>query len=190
MSPVLGLVALALAQFGLIGWLRRQPMCVSGDIGGNRWLMVHAGLLPQWTAAKAVALLELISDTLPTDAKLVASCLYDRLDRGSHEAEVKAPFRGFMLDAPSGDPIMALGKTIDVSFSVEASSEFAAGGEWASDTADPIVGYELGSAEAGVTVPMRAAPAALFVALAAVALWMARRGGGNIFRSKEFTREG
>ena len=107
-----------------------------------------------------------------------------------HEAEVKAPFRGFMLDAPSGDPIMALGKTIDVSFSVEASSEFAAGGEWASDTADPIVGYELGSAEAGVTVPMRAAPAALFVALAAVALWMARRGGGNIFRSKEFTREG
>ena len=29
-------------------------------------------------AAKAVALLELIQDTMPTDAKLVAQCLYDR----------------------------------------------------------------------------------------------------------------
>lgn len=35
-------------------------------------------------AAKAVALLELIQDTLPTDAKLVAQCLYDRVDRGNH----------------------------------------------------------------------------------------------------------
>jgi hypothetical protein len=40
-------------------------------------------------AAKAVALLELVQDTLPTDAKLVARCLYDRLDRGSREDAVK-----------------------------------------------------------------------------------------------------
>lgn len=39
-------------------------------------------------AAKAVALLELIQDTLPTDAKLVAQCLYDRLDRGNHVSAV------------------------------------------------------------------------------------------------------
>ena len=39
-------------------------------------------------AAKAVALLELIQDSLPTDAKLVAHCLYDRLDRGSREDAV------------------------------------------------------------------------------------------------------
>jgi len=39
-------------------------------------------------AAKAVALLELIQDTLPTDAKLVARCLYDRVDRGNHAAAV------------------------------------------------------------------------------------------------------
>ena len=38
--------------------------------------------------AKAVALLELIQDTVPTDAKLVAQCLYDRVDRGSHVAAV------------------------------------------------------------------------------------------------------
>lgn len=35
-------------------------------------------------AAKAVALLELIQDTVPTDAKLIAQCLYDRVDRGNH----------------------------------------------------------------------------------------------------------
>ncbi len=46
------------------------------------------GLTLAARAAKAVALLELIQETLPTDAKLVASCLYDRLDRGSHEEQV------------------------------------------------------------------------------------------------------
>ena len=34
-------------------------------------------------AAKAVTLLELIQETLPTDARLVAQCLYDRVDRGN-----------------------------------------------------------------------------------------------------------
>ncbi|MBI5092953.1 MAG: PKD domain-containing protein [Candidatus Hydrogenedentes bacterium] len=59
-----------------------------------------------------------------------------------HEAEMKAPFRGFMKD-PDGNPIMALGKVINVSFSLEASSELAPGREWASNTAAPIVGYFL-----------------------------------------------
>ena len=39
-------------------------------------------------AAKAVALLELIQDVTPTDARLVAQCLYDRVDRGSQVSEV------------------------------------------------------------------------------------------------------
>jgi hypothetical protein len=39
-------------------------------------------------AAKAVALLELIQDTLPTDPKLVASCLYGRLDLGAQQDAV------------------------------------------------------------------------------------------------------
>jgi hypothetical protein len=39
-------------------------------------------------AAKAVALLELIQETAPTDARLVAQCLYDRVDRGNQVAEV------------------------------------------------------------------------------------------------------
>ena len=38
--------------------------------------------------AKAVALLELIQDTLPTDAKLVAQCLYERLDAPSNLSDV------------------------------------------------------------------------------------------------------
>lgn len=39
-------------------------------------------------AAKAVALLELIQETQATDARLVAQCLYDRLDRGNQVAAV------------------------------------------------------------------------------------------------------
>ncbi len=40
-----------------------------------------SGLLVR--AAKVVALLELIQETVATDAKLVAECLYDRIDRGN-----------------------------------------------------------------------------------------------------------
>lgn len=39
-------------------------------------------------AAKAVALLELIQETVPTDANLVARCLFDQLDRGQQEDQV------------------------------------------------------------------------------------------------------
>lgn len=60
-----------------------------------------------------------------------------------HEAEMKAPFRGFMKDE-QGRPILALGRTIDVSFSLEASGELAPGAMWASDTAEPLDGYYLG----------------------------------------------
>ena len=45
-----------------------------------------SGLLVR--VAKAVALLELIQDTTPTDAKFVAQVLYDRLDRGSNVQQV------------------------------------------------------------------------------------------------------
>jgi hypothetical protein len=63
------------------------------------------------------------------------------LSPNGHEAEMVAPFRGFMRDTLD-NPIMALGKTIDISFSLEASGELASG-DWASDTAAPIVGYFL-----------------------------------------------
>ena len=76
------------------------------------------------------------------------------LSADGHEAEMKAPFRGFMKDGPGGNPIIELGDTIDVSFSLEASGELAVGAEWASDTADPIVGYVLGNAEAAPPMPV------------------------------------
>jgi hypothetical protein len=44
------------------------------------------GLLAR--AAKVVALLELIQDVVPTDARLVAQCLYDRIDRGNQMDQV------------------------------------------------------------------------------------------------------
>src|SRR5438874_2690448 len=53
-----------------------------------------------------------------------------------------APFRGFMRD-PSGNPIIALRKILNISISLEASGELAPGGQWASDTGDPITGYYL-----------------------------------------------
>jgi hypothetical protein len=69
-----------------------------------------------------------------------------------------------------GNPIIELGKTIDVSFSLEASGELhPAGGRsrWASDTANPIVGYRL-------EIPEPSALPLAFLAPALIA--MQRRG--------------
>ncbi len=68
-----------------------------------------------------------------------------------HEAEMKAPFRGFMKNAATGEAIVALGKKLDVSFSLEASPELVPSTDWGSDTADPIVKYVVGSELAGST---------------------------------------
>lgn len=59
-----------------------------------------------------------------------------------HEVEAKFPYRGFLNDE-RGRPIMATGKTLDLSFSLEASGELAPGQDWASDTGEPIAGYVL-----------------------------------------------
>jgi len=65
------------------------------------------------------------------------------LSPDKHEAEMVAPFRGFMRD-PSDNRIISLGKTIGISISLEASGQLAPPAyEWASDTGDPIIGYYL-----------------------------------------------
>ena len=73
------------------------------------------------------------------------------LSPDKHEAEMVAPFRGFMRDASqphtSAKPIIALGKTIGISISLEASGELAPGNTWASDTGNPILGYYLAHPE-------------------------------------------
>lgn len=68
------------------------------------------------------------------------------LSPDKHEAEMVAPFRGFMRSL-TGDPIVALGKTLGISISLEASGELAPGNSWASDTGNPILGYYLAHPE-------------------------------------------
>jgi hypothetical protein len=72
-----------------------------------------------------------------------------------HELEMVAPFVGFMsypgaVAGQRGDPIIQLGRTIDISFSLEGSGELTTppghpdpDGEWGSDTAAPIISYYL-----------------------------------------------
>jgi hypothetical protein len=64
------------------------------------------------------------------------------LSPDGHELEMKIPLRGFLVD-PKGEPILELGRKIQVSFSLEASGELAKGRRWASNTAEPIRGYVL-----------------------------------------------
>ena len=67
------------------------------------------------------------------------------------ELEMIAPFEGFLVDQ-FGNSIVELGKTVDLSFSLEASGELSnevtpsrPNGLWASDTGEPINGYILSS---------------------------------------------
>jgi hypothetical protein len=85
--------------------------------------------------------LTLVSDGGP----VVPGIMSMALSPDGHEIEIRAPFKGFLDDA-SGNPNMALGKTLDISFSLEASGELAPGNDWGSDTGEPIVGYFLGGA--------------------------------------------
>uniref|UniRef100_A0A7C4QNL3 Carbohydrate-binding domain-containing protein n=1 Tax=Schlesneria paludicola TaxID=360056 RepID=A0A7C4QNL3_9PLAN len=64
------------------------------------------------------------------------------LSADGHRLEAKFPFRGFLKDERNL-PIMATGRKIDLSFSLEASGELAPGKRWASDTGEPITGYLL-----------------------------------------------
>lgn len=65
------------------------------------------------------------------------------LSPDGHELEMKVPMKGFLVD-PKGQPIVQLGQTLNISFSLEASGELAQGKRWASNTGAPIRGYILG----------------------------------------------
>jgi hypothetical protein len=64
------------------------------------------------------------------------------VSQDGHQLESQFPFRGFLKDE-TGAAIIAPGSTLDLSFSLEASGEYALGRKWASDTGDPIEGYEV-----------------------------------------------
>jgi PhoPQ-activated pathogenicity-related protein len=72
------------------------------------------------------------------------------LSADGHELEMIAPLKGFLVDE-LGDPIIDLGSTLDLSYSLEASGELAPGGVWGSDTGDPISGYQLADPNTAVT---------------------------------------
>ena len=81
-------------------------------------------------AAKAVALLELIQETLPTDAKLVSQCLYDRVDRGSQLEEVTEALEELKR-------LNLLGYSEKQGYKIQSS----AGEEWERERRDNSIGY-------------------------------------------------
>jgi hypothetical protein len=79
-----------------------------------------------------------VRDKGPQTLGIITGALSDN----GHQLEMKIPFVGFLKER-DGTPIVRLGRKINVSFSLEASGELAEGGQWASNTAAPIRGYEL-----------------------------------------------
>ena len=52
----LGAILQAPDRAAMLDWLRFQPLARSLQDGGQDYLLVHAGVLPQWTAAQTLAL--------------------------------------------------------------------------------------------------------------------------------------
>lgn len=106
--------------------------------------------------------------------------IYIALSPDRHEAEMVAPFRGFMRD-PSGKPIISLGKTLNISISLEASGQLAPGNDWASDTGDPIVGYYLGFPEPQLKITPAAQSGHVSVS------WIPEAKGMKLYRTPSLT---
>jgi hypothetical protein len=54
------------------------------------------------------------------------------------------PYKGFLKDK-QGMPTIAVGQTLDLSFSLESSYELVKDQLWTSDTGEPVEGYVLTS---------------------------------------------
>ena len=52
----------------LVDWLRRQHMALLTPVGATPVLMVHAGVLPQWSVAQTMALAAEVQEVLRSDA--------------------------------------------------------------------------------------------------------------------------
>lgn len=48
----------------LLDWLKAQPLAHAQTLNGERYVMVHAGLLPEWTTDEAIALSDEVSQHL------------------------------------------------------------------------------------------------------------------------------
>jgi hypothetical protein len=86
-------------------------------------------------SARAVALLELVSDQQPTTSELVAACLYARLGARSARTEIEAALEGLRNDG-------LLGYSEKHGYKIQSS----AGQQWQKDRDDIRVGYEQRSA--------------------------------------------
>src|SRR5262249_24840783 len=76
---------------------------------------------------------------------VVTGIIQEATSPDGHELEMVVPYKGFLVNQ-SGQQIVGVGKTLDLSFSLEASGELAPGGEWASNTANPLNAYSLTAA--------------------------------------------
>ncbi|NOS71172.1 MAG: hypothetical protein HOP33_14730 [Verrucomicrobia bacterium] len=109
------------------------------------WFDTPNGGTNQLPAPDNYASIRFVKDRGPSYQGIVRIAL----SPDGHQAEMVAPFRGFMRDATqphtSAKPIISLGKTLKLSFSLEASPELSPqpNSDWASDTGDPIANYYL-----------------------------------------------
>ena len=63
-SDTLAAVLQAPDREALLDWLRRRPLALLDRVGEERLLMVHAGVLPQWSAEQALALAQEVQAAL------------------------------------------------------------------------------------------------------------------------------
>jgi bis(5'-nucleosyl)-tetraphosphatase (symmetrical) len=66
-KDTLEMILAAKDRHAVLTWLRHRPMLHYEDIGNQRWMMVHAGLAPDWTAEDAARHAREIEHVLRSD---------------------------------------------------------------------------------------------------------------------------
>ncbi len=74
--------------------------------------------------------------------QVVMGIAHAAVGRDGNRLEACFPLKGFLKDS-NGRAIVAPGRKLDLSFSLEASGELVSAGKWTSDTGEPIQGYLL-----------------------------------------------
>lgn len=101
----------------LVGWLGALPVLHEGEVGGEPWVMVHAGLRPEWTVEEAGAAARRVEGAL-AGAERERLLVKEPADPGAHDPELR-PLREELATFTLLRTLAADGRRCDFSGALE-----------------------------------------------------------------------
>lgn len=123
-----------------VDWLRRQPLLITGELGGSPFALVHASLAPEWTLASAAALAAELSARL-ADSNRAAARAFLGAAHAAREARKRASARA-VARAPEPAQPSADAALLDAFGRVTSARAATPGGGWSERLPSEVPGGE------------------------------------------------